>query len=271
MNLIAAVFAMIPVPEARDGVAMSSIASSSIVFAVVFGGALLGMFLRKLLPQNHLSDESKGIVMIAMGLVATMTAIVLGLLISSAKSSFDALSHEVTGTSSDIILLDRTLALYGTETKEARDLLRRAAANALDLMELKSAAPAHLAVSTRDTDSIFEKIQGLLPKDDKQRSLKSEALSILREIRKTRWLMYEQQANLISMPMLVILVLWLTVLFISFGLYAPTNGTVVTSLLVSALSVSCAVLLILELYAPYKGLIKISSAPLRAALMQLGN
>jgi hypothetical protein len=251
---------------------MSSIASSSIVFAVVFGGALLGMFLRKLLPQNHLSDDSKGIVMIAMGLVATMTAIVLGLLISSAKSSFDALSHEITGASSDIILLDRTLALYGTETKEARDLLHSAAENALDFMELqKSAAPAHLAVSTRDADSIFEKIQGLLPKDDKQRSLKAEALSILMEIRKTRWLMYEQQANLISMPMLVILVLWLTVLFISFGLYAPANGTVVTSLLVSGLSVSCAVLLILELYAPYKGLIKISSAPLRAALMQLGN
>src|SRR5215471_4031511 len=265
---------MILAPEARDGVDMSSIASDSIVFAVVFGGALLGMFLRRLLPQNHLSDESKGIVMIAMGLVATMTAIVLGLLISSAKSSFDALSHEITGTSSDIILLDRTLALYGTETKEARDLLRSAAGNALDFMELKeSAAPAHFAVSTqtRDADSIFEKIQGLLPKDDRQRSLKAEALSILVEIRKTRWLMYEQQANFISMPMLVILVLWLTVLFISFGLYAPTNGTVVTSLLVSALSVSRAVLLILELYAPYKGLIKISSAPLRAALMQLGN
>src|SRR5260370_35976655 len=191
---------------------MSSIASSSIVFAVVFGGALLGMFLRKLLPQNHLSDDSKGIVMITMGLVATMTAIVLGLLISSAKSSFDAVSHEMTGTSSDIILLDRTLAFYGTETKEARDLLRSAVANALDPMDLKKReAPAHLA-------PIFEKIQVLLPKDGMQHSLKAEAFSIRREIRHTRWLMYEQQATLISMPMLVILVLWLTVLFISFGL-----------------------------------------------------
>ena len=250
---------------------MSSIASSSIVFAVVFGGALLGMFLRKLLPENHLSDASKGIVMVAMGLVATMTAIVLGLLISSAKSSFDALSREMTGTSSDIILLDRTLALYGTETKEARDLLRSATANALDLMELKKAAAPGRSVSTRDTDSIFEKIQGLLPKDDRQRSLKAEALSILREVRKTRWLMYEQRVTSISIPMLIILVLWLTVLFISFGLYAPTNGTVVTSLLLSALSVSCAVFLILELYTPYHGLIRISSATLRAALAQLGN
>jgi hypothetical protein len=251
---------------------MSSIAISSIVFAFVFGGALLGMFLRKLLPQNHLSDDSKGIVMIAMGLVATMTALVLGLLISSAKSSFDALSHEETGTSSDIILLDRTLALYGTDTREARDLLRSAVANALDKMELKKpATPAHLAVSTRESDSIFEKIQGLLPKDDRQRSLKAEALSILREIRQTRWLMYEQRVTSISMPMLIILVLWLTVLFISFGLYAPANGTVVTSLLVSTLSVSCAIFLILDLYSPYEGLIKISSMPLRAALTQLGN
>ena len=250
---------------------MSSIASSSIVFAVVFGGALLGMFLRKFLPQNHLSDESKGIVMIAMGLVATMTAIVLGLLISSAKSSFDALSHEMTGTSTDIILLDRTLALYGTETKEARDLLRSAVANGLDLMMKQNVDRAHLAVSTRETDSIFEKIQGLLPKDDRQRSLKAEALSILREVLKTRWLMYEQRVTSISIPMLIILVLWLTVLFISFGLYAPTNGTVVASLLVSALSVSCAILLILELYTPYHGLIRISSATLRAALAQLGN
>src|SRR5271156_67810 len=251
---------------------MSYIAISWIVFTFVFGGALLGMFLRTVLPQHHLSDSSKGIVMIAMGLVATMTAIVLGLLISSAKSSFDELSHEMTETSSDIILLDRTLALYGTETKDSRDVLRITVANVLDQMDLKKpAAPANLPVSTRDAESMFEKIQGLVPKDDRQRSLKAEALSILREILRTRWLMYEQRLDSISMPMLIILVFWLTVLFVSFGVYAPANGTVVTSFLVSAFSVSCAILLILELYAPYYGHIRISSAPLRAALAQLGN
>lgn len=251
---------------------MSSIATSSIVFACVFGGALLGMILRKLLPQHHLSDDSKGIVMIAMGLVATMTALVLGLLISSAKSSFDTLSSEITGASSKMILLDRTLADYGLETKEARDLLRSAVAAALGQMESKeSANPRQLRVSTREVESLYEKIQELLPKDDRQRSLRAEALSILKEIRQTRVLIYEQQSTSISMPMLVILVSWLTALFISFGLYAPANGTVVTSLLVSALSVSCAIFLILEMYTPYHGLIRISSAPLRAALTQLGN
>jgi len=251
---------------------MNSIATSSIVFACVFGGALLGMFLRKLLPQHHLSDDSKSIVMIAMGLVATMTALVLGLLISSAKNSFDTLNSEITATSSKIILLDRTLALYGPETKEARDLLHSTVAAVLDRMESKrSANPGEMLASTRQVESVYDKIQGLLPKDDRQRSFQADALSILKEIRQTRVLIYEQQSTSISMPMLIILVSWLTVLFISFGLYAPTNGTVVTSLLVSALSVSCAILLILELYRPYRGLIKVSSAPLRAALMQLGN
>ncbi len=251
---------------------MSSIATSSIVFACVFGGALLGMFLRKLLPQHHLSDDSKSVVMIAMGLVATMTALVLGLLISSAKNSFDALNSEITATSSKIILLDRALALYGPETKEARDLLRSTVAAVLDRMESKrSANPGEMLASTRQVESVYDKIQGLLPKDDRQRSFQADALSILKEIRQTRVLIYEQQSTSISMPMLIILVSWLTVLFISFGLYAPTNGTVVTSLLVSALSVSCAILLILELYTPYRRLIKISGAPLRAALMQLGN
>jgi len=251
---------------------MSSIETSSIVFACVFGGALLGMFLRKLLPQNHLSDDSKSVVVIAMGLVATMTALLLGLLISSAKSSFDTLSGEITGASSKIILLDRTLALYGPETKEARDLLRSTVADAIDGMESKEIAnPRFSRTSTRDMESLYEKIQGLVPKDDRQRLFQAEALSVLKEIQQTRWLLYEQQSTSISMPMLIIMVSWLTALFISFGVYAPTNGTVVTSLFVSALSVSCAILLILELYTPYQGLIRISSAPLRAALTQLGN
>ena len=238
---------------------MSSIAISSIVFAVVFGGASLGMLLRTVLPKHHLSDDSKGIVMISMGLVATMTALVLGLMISSAKNSFDALSSELTVTSSNIILLDGTLQNYGPETKEARDLLRSLLLRAIDQLELKqSADPTHLTLSTREMESLRDKIQALSPKDDRQRSFQGEALSILKEIRQARWLIYEQRSASISMPMLIVLVSWLTVLFISFGLYAPANGTVVASLLVSALSVSCAIFLILELYSPYGGLIRLS-------------
>jgi membrane-bound ClpP family serine protease len=135
----------------------------------------------------------------------------------------------------------------------------------------ETANPSKLRASTREVDSLYENIQGLLPKDDRQRSIQTRALSILISLQETRWLMYEQESTSLSMPMLIILLSWLTTLFISFGLFAPANGTAVTALLVSALSVSGAVLLILELYSPYEGLIRISSAPLRAALTQLGN
>ena len=117
---------------------------------------------------------------------------------------------------------------------------------------------------------LFEKIQGLSPKNDAQRLLQGQVLSIVVDLGKTRWLMYAQQATSVSMPLLVVLVLWLTVIFISFGLFAPPNATVILSLFVSALSVSGAILLILEMYTPYAGLIQISSAPLRAAFAHLG-
>jgi hypothetical protein len=100
----------------------------------------------------------------------------------------------------------------------------------------------------------FDKIQGLSPMD----------------VGQTRWLMYEQGTTSISLPMLSVLVFWLTTLFISFGLFAPRNGTVVASLFISALSVSGAILMIFEMYTPYSGLVQVSSAPLRAALAHLG-
>jgi hypothetical protein len=245
---------------------MSSTAISLIVFACVFGGALLGIFLHAVLPQHHLANESKDIVKLGMGLVGTMAALVLGLLVASAKGSYDAQSAELTQMSANIALLDRGLALYGPETKEERALLRGAVVRILDQMWSKDGAMA----APSGGEILYEKIQGLSPKNDTQRSIQSQALSIAVDIGKTRWLMYAQQATSVSMPLLVVLVLWLTVIFISFGLFAPFNGTVVSSLLVSALAVSGAIFLILEMYSPYSGLIQISSAPLRAALAHLG-
>jgi len=246
---------------------MSATTISLIVFACVFGGALLGILLHSVLPQQHLSNESKDIVKLGMGLVGTMAALVLGLLVASAKGSYDAQSAELTQMSANIALLDRALALYGPETKEARNLLRGAVARVLDQMW----SSASLSVPTAAGGEIlYEKIQGLSPKNDTQRSLQGQALSMAVDLGKTRWLMYEQATTSVSMPLVVVLVCWLTAIFISFGLFAPFNATVVASLFVSALSVSGAIFLILEMYTPYAGLVKISDAPLRAALAHLG-
>ena len=250
---------------------MSSITISFIVFACVFGGALLGILLRAVLPQNHLSAESKDIVKLGMGLVGTMAALVLGLLVASAKGSYDAQIGELTQGSSNILLLDRLLAQYGPETKEARALLRGTVVRFLDQTWSKGGASASgLPPPAASAEALYGQIQGLSPKDGAQRSFQSQALSLAMDIRKTRWLMYEQETESVALPLLVILVLWLTIIFISFGLFAPFNATVVSSLFASALSVSGAIFLILDMYRPYSGLIQISSAPLRFALAHLG-
>jgi len=248
---------------------MSSITISLIVFACVFGGALLGLLLRAVLPKHHLSSETKDIVKLGMGLVGTMAALVLGLLVASAKGSYDAQSAELTQLSANIALLDRVLAMYGPETKEARAVLRVAVTRGLDQIWPKAGTP-QAAPSAAGGEILYEKMQGLSPANDTQRSLQSQATSIAVDIGKTRWLMYEQAKGSVSLPLLVVLVLWLSVIFVSFGLFAPLNATVVTSLFVSALSVSAAIFLILEMYTPYKGVVQISDAPLRAVLANLG-
>jgi hypothetical protein len=215
--------------------------------------------------------DSLDAVKMGMGLVATLSALVLGLLVASAKSSYGAQSSELTEMSSKIVLLDRVLAHYRPEATEVRDLLHSSVARALDQMWSKDrTSSSQLEPRSAGGEALFDKIQTLSAKDEAQRSLKAQALSIAMSIGQTRWLMYEQGAASISMPLLIVLVFWLTALFISFGLFAPHNATVVASLLISALSVSGAILLILEMYAPYAGLIQVSRAPLRAALAYLG-
>jgi Protein of unknown function (DUF4239) len=249
---------------------MSSITVSLIVFASVFGGSLLGVYLRSALPPHHLSADSKDIVRLGMGLVGTMAALVLGLLVASAKSSYDSQSNELTQLCANIISLDRTLARYGPETKAARDQLRGSVVLVVDRVWPKDHSQPRVLQPANGTESLYDRLQELAPKDDMQSSLRAEALSIASVVSQTRWLMYEQNATSVPLPMLVILVLWLTIIFVSFGLFAPCNTTVVASLFVSALSVSCAILLILEMYKPFQGLIQISPAPLYAALSRLG-
>jgi hypothetical protein len=249
---------------------MSSIGISTVVFASVFGGALIGMLIRAILPEQHLISDSKDVVKLGMALVSTMAAIALGLLISSAKSSYDAQAAELTEMSAKIALLDRVLAHYGEETGEIRGLLHSSVADTLDRLWPQSQDTTRMGAPTGGAEILFDKMQELSPKDDKQRLLQAQAVTLILDLGRMRWLQFAQGTAAVSMPLLVVLVFWLTTLFIGFGIFAPANSTVVASLFVSSLSVSAAILLILELYTPYSGLIRVSSAPLRAALSQLG-
>jgi len=250
---------------------MNSVTISLVVFACVIGGALIGLLFGAVLPPDHLSGDSKDVVKLGMGLVGTMTAILLGLLVASAKSFYDTQSSELTEMSAKVILLDRVLAHYGPEAKEARDLLHSAVARILDTMWHQGGRQdSRTNAAPGGAEIVYEKIQGLSPQNDTQHSLQTQALSIAIDLGKTRWLMLEQGATSVSLPLLVALVFWLAIIFCSFGLLAPRNATVVATLFISALSVSVAIFLVLELFDPFGGVVQISSAPLRSALAHLG-
>lgn len=243
-----------------------------LVLACTFGGALCGMWLRTALPAHHLDGDSKDVVRLAMGLIATMTALVLGLVIASAKSAFDAEDAAITHSTVDVLTLDRTLARYGPETAEIRQSIRSAVAAQLATIWPEDGTRKAVlddAGVTHEFEGLVDRIRALSPGTEAQRWLQSQALQLGSDVLETRWLVRDRDGSSIPVPFLVVLVSWLTLLFTSFGLFAPRHGTVVGVLSLCALSVAAAVFLILEMEHPFDGTIKVSSAPVRYALSQL--
>jgi hypothetical protein len=250
---------------------MGPIAISLIVFACVFGGAVGGMLLRSTLPEPHLSSDSRSTVNLGIGLVGTMAALVLGLVVSAAAGSYFAQRDQLNQVSARLVLLDRILAYYGPAAAEARQTMRDVVSDMLDRLwpeEHRRGTPIAPQIETGDI--LYESIQQLSPQDDAQRALKSNALNVAMELGRTRWLMFAQQSSPVPTSFVVIVAAWLSIVFASFGLYAPRNATVIVALFLGALSVGGAILLIMALYTPFEGWMRISSAPLRSALEQLG-
>ena len=253
---------------------MSSTTISLITAGCTCGGALVGIWLQKRLPSHHLKDDSFEIVKLGAGMLATITALVLGLLVSSAKGTFDTINDGIRQVSAKTILLDRVLAQYGPEAQPVREQLKRSVATSLEAaLRRKPASPVERTAvsSTNRVEAVQWRLRELTPQTALQRQLLTEANQLASDLAQTRWLMMAEAQNELPLPLLVILVCWLTFLFVSFGLFAPRNATVVTVLFVCAYSMSAAVFLVLELNRPLDGFIKVSSAPLRNVLEQLGH
>jgi hypothetical protein len=250
---------------------VSSFAVGGAVFACVFGGAFLGTRLRTMLPEPHLSADTKDVVKLAIALIATMTALVVSLLISSAKTAYDTRSNELLQTSVDIVTIDRLLAHFGPEAKDARALLRNAVQAAIErVWSTDGARPTEIDLREAPAEAVYDKIAELAPQTDAQRALRTQALTMAMDLGRLRMLLLVQEHGSIPTAFLVVLIFWLTVIFGSFGLFAPTNGTVTTVFLICSLSVSGAIFLILELDRSFEGTIQVSSTPLRQALAHLG-
>lgn len=252
---------------------MSSFMMGLITAGSVFGGALVGMGLARMLPGHHLTKEMQDLVKLSAGTIATLTALVLGLLVSSAKSSFDSMNAGIVQGSAKYIVMDRALAHYGPEAQAVREQLKRVLAAGIEMIwPTEHTGVSGLTAFERGNgiETLQEKLRELTPKNDLQRQTLAQAQQIANELGQTRWLLIEQAQNELPTPLLMILVFWLVLLFASFGMFAPRNITALTVLFVGACAISAAIFLVLELNRPLDGLIKVSSAPLRNALQHLG-
>ena len=261
---------------------MNSVMVSGIIFTCVFAAALVGLLVRLRLPEHHLNPESKDLVKLVIGVIGTMTALVLGLLVASAKSSFDVQRSGVSQLAANVIMLDRALALYGKQSQgtpeekgaeEVRELLHASVADLLHRTwpEENSAEQDGIRVGTGGRyEEVFECVLAMEPKSDSQKTLHSQALRILIDTGQLRSNLAAQQVSSIPIPFLVVMVLWMALILGSFGLLAPRNATALLSLALCALVVSSSLFLVLELDHPFHVLMRISSAPLRVALEQLG-
>jgi hypothetical protein len=254
----------------RKGTLMSPIVVSSIIFASVFAAAFVGMAVRRVIPDDHVESDAKEVIRLATGLIATMAALVLGMLISSAKSSYDARKNEVAEMSSEIVAIDRSLAKYGPETGEIRAEFQQTVAGGLERIWPRQASRKFELRPGEHGEILVDKLALLAPKDERQVAEKARIMTMVVDLRQTQWLMFlRAEQNAVPIPLLLVLVSWLAAIFVSFGLFAPPNSTVLVILALGAMAVSSAIFLILEMYTPFRGILKISPIPILDALSQM--
>jgi type II secretory pathway pseudopilin PulG len=248
---------------------MMNLLISLLVFALIFGGALAGMAVRPLLSEHHLHSDSKDVVKLTTGLIGTLTALVLGLLIA-----FDQKTNQVRQFTATIILLDDLLTQYGREAISLRKLLRQSIPPMADRIWHEQVNPTGKPArfeSSVEAWAFYNELERLSPNNDTQRSLQSRAIAAFTEGAQMRLQLFTQAGSSIPTPFLVIMVFWLSAIFVSATLFARANIVVTISLFVCALSFAGAIFLVLELDDPFTGLMGISSSILRSALLPLNS
>jgi hypothetical protein len=252
---------------------MNSLIVGAVVFFCLCGSTALGMGLGRLLPGHHLNSESRDAIRLATAIVGTLAALALGLLIASAKTTFDNADLDVRTSAARVVLLDRVMAHYGPETDEARAQLRKllekrlsrgwTAANADDIS-------AGSAGEFQEIEAVQSELRSLTPTTEPQKILQARALQVSGVVAEGHWLVVESAHEGLPWAFLAVLVLWLGLMFATFGLQAPPNATVISVLVVCALSVAGAIFLIVQMASPYQGIIHVSEDPIRYALTRLG-
>jgi hypothetical protein len=251
---------------------LSPVILGIVVLLCLTGGVVAGVWLRGALKE-HLDDDSRHLIEISLGIIGTMAGIVLGLLLASATSSWNTLENEVTATSANVLQLDRILSRYGPDAEPARATLRWDIAQAIRNVwprDAQAIAPGDRPRRVSNVD-LLGQVAALVPRTERQRTLKPEAVKATIALGQVRWLLVEQVGSSISTPLLVLLIFWFTAVFMGLGLLAPTNKVVLVTMALSVLAITSAVFIMIALYDPFRGVLQISSASLREALVMLGH
>lgn len=251
---------------------MNAIEVGVLVAACVFAGALFGLQLHRFLPARHLTKETQEVVRLGTGTISVLASLVLGLLIATAKTASDTTDREIRGYAADLILLDRTLRSYGGDAAVPRALLRRSTVRTLHDIWPKPGG-RFTGLDDAPVGAVLEQaqqaIRALAPADAGQQWLRDQALQTVTSLLRQRWVLIEQAGPSVRPVVVAVLVSWIVAIFVSFGLNAPRNGTVVAAFLVCSLAIGGAVFLVIEIDSPFEGVLRISDRPMLSALAHM--
>ncbi|OJY66741.1 MAG: hypothetical protein BGP12_10700 [Rhodospirillales bacterium 70-18] len=251
---------------------MNPITTSLVVAAAIFASAMAGLVLHSRLPSHHLTKETQDVVRLGTGMLSVLASLVLGLLIATAKTSYDTTDQAIRGYATELVLLDETFRDYGDTAAVPRNLLRQYTTQLLaDFWPKDGSRPAVLdsQMTGAMLEHIREAIRALRPVDEGQTWLQNQALQISTNLLRQRWLMIEQAGTKIQPMVVVVLVLWIAFIFATFALNAPRNATVVAAFLVCSLAIGGSIYLILEMDSPLNGTMKLSDWPVTNALAHM--
>jgi hypothetical protein len=252
-----------------ERLAMSDWVVGLLVSVCVFAGGIAGMLLYRLLPAEHQSTETRDNIRLAIGMISILASLVLGLLTASAKQTFDRADQELRGFAADLIILNQTLRDYGPETADARATLRQYTERAVETTWSDHATdvPNSLEdpVAGQQLESVLHQVVALKPTTEDQHMLRGQALTLANQLVRARWTLLVNQSGALSPILLVIMVIWIAMIFTSFGLFAPHNATVVIAFFICSLSIGTSIFLIREMDSPFDGVIMVSGNAMRSA------
>ena len=255
--------------------------SGMIVFVVLIGSAGCGRLLLRWLPERHRTRDTFQFTELVSNLLVTFTALILGLLTASVNTSFEKAETDLRSFGAEMIRLTNGLDEAGPATLPIRVMLRTYTASAIATTWPEEPAPSGLYIKGVGEQSVESEALGRLlgqvehslrrlpVADDIQRLLKSDCLTRLNDLMNQRWRLIGEAHSIVPMPFYRMMLFWLVVVFLSFGMSAPRNWVTTTYVVMVALCMAGAVFVMLELDGPLDGVIKVASAPLRDALHQL--